>query len=115
VVQAGRREPRSARWAPDGAVRFLAPFDPIVWTGARFELLWGWTYRFEAYTPAPKRKLGYYALPLLSATASSVGQRLRRSGRAQIDCGFIGKPMATRAFRSAFYAEQARMAEFLGL
>ena len=26
---------------------------------------WHWRYRFEAYTPAPKRQLGYYALPLL--------------------------------------------------
>jgi hypothetical protein len=46
-------------------VRLLAPFDPIVWDRRRFELLWGWAYRFEAYTPAPKRQRGYYALPLL--------------------------------------------------
>jgi uncharacterized protein len=62
-------------WPPDekpaGAaqpldmVRLLAPFDPVVWDRPRFELLWGWEYRFEAYTPVPKRKLGYYALPLL--------------------------------------------------
>ena len=51
--------------APDDAVRLLAPFDPIVWDRRRFELLWGWPYRFEAYTPVAKRKLGYYALPLL--------------------------------------------------
>ncbi|MGH9383707.1 MAG: DNA glycosylase AlkZ-like family protein, partial [Vicinamibacterales bacterium] len=50
--------------APD-KVRLLAPFDPVVWDRHRFELLWGWAYRFEAYTPEPKRKLGYYALPLL--------------------------------------------------
>ena len=49
----------------DDSVRFLAPFDPIVWDRTRFEHLWGWAYRFEAYTPPPKRKLGYYALPLL--------------------------------------------------
>ena len=46
-------------------VRLLAPFDPVVHDRTRFELLWGWVYRFEAYTPVPKRKLGYYALPLL--------------------------------------------------
>jgi uncharacterized protein len=46
-------------------VRLLAPFDPVVWDRARFEMLWGWAYRFEAYTPLRKRKLGYYALPLL--------------------------------------------------
>ena len=46
-------------------VRLLAPFDPVVWDRQRFEHLWGWAYRFEAYTPAAKRKLGYYALPML--------------------------------------------------
>jgi uncharacterized protein YcaQ len=47
------------------AVRLLAPFDPVVWDRTRFELFWGWAYRFEAYTPPRLRKLGYYALPLL--------------------------------------------------
>jgi uncharacterized protein len=51
--------------ADDERVRLLAPFDPVVWDRRRFELFWDWQYRFEAYTPAPKRKLGYYALPLL--------------------------------------------------
>lgn len=46
-------------------VHLLAPFDPVVWDRRRFELLWDWAYRFEAYTPEPKRKLGYYALPML--------------------------------------------------
>ena len=46
------------------AVRLLAPFDPLVHDRARLEMLWGWVYRFEAYTPAAKRKLGYYAMPM---------------------------------------------------
>jgi uncharacterized protein len=46
-------------------VRFLAPFDPVVWDRRRFEHLWGWQYRFEAYTPVAKRVRGYYAMPLL--------------------------------------------------
>ena len=46
-------------------VHLLAPFDPVVWDRRRFELLWDWAYRFEAYTPEPKRTLGYYALPML--------------------------------------------------
>jgi hypothetical protein len=49
----------------DDTVRLLAPFDPIVWDRRRFELLWGWPYRFEAYTPVAKRRFGYYALPML--------------------------------------------------
>jgi uncharacterized protein len=49
----------------DARVRLLAPFDPVVWDRRRFEAFWGWAYRFEAYTPAAKRRFGYYALPLL--------------------------------------------------
>jgi uncharacterized protein YcaQ len=64
-VWPGRDSPGSARWRPDERVRLLTPFDPVVWDRRRFQLLWNWSYRFEAYTPAPKRKLGYYALPLL--------------------------------------------------
>lgn len=46
-------------------VRFLAPFDPLVWDRRRFEHFWGWAYRFEAYTPQAKRVRGYYAMPML--------------------------------------------------
>src|SRR5215469_6799813 len=53
------------RSEPDDTVRLLAPFDPVVWDRWRFERLWGWTYRFEAYTPLAKRVRGYYAMPLL--------------------------------------------------
>jgi uncharacterized protein len=50
---------------PRARVALLAPFDPIVWDRRRFEHLWQWEYRFEAYTPPDKRRYGYYALPLL--------------------------------------------------
>src|SRR6202041_43574 len=53
--------PESLRWRLDDEVRLLTPFDPVVWDRPRFEIFWNWVYRFEAYTPAPKRKLGYYA------------------------------------------------------
>ena len=42
-------------WRIPSQVRLLAPFDPVVWDRRRFESFWGWAYRFEAYTPAPKR------------------------------------------------------------
>ncbi len=58
-------QPGASRETIDDQVRLLAPFDPIVWDRRRFELLWAWPYRFEAYNPAPKRRFGYYALPLL--------------------------------------------------
>jgi len=56
---------RPAFGGSDDDVRFLAPFDPIVWDRRRFEHLFGWPYRFEAYTPIAKRIRGYYALPIL--------------------------------------------------
>ncbi|MEP6495813.1 MAG: crosslink repair DNA glycosylase YcaQ family protein [bacterium] len=57
--------PGSSRWQTPDVVRLLTPFDPVVWDRRRFRLFWDWDYRFEAYTPAAKRKLGYYAMPLL--------------------------------------------------
>jgi uncharacterized protein YcaQ len=50
---------------PSDTVHLVAPFDPVVWDRRRFELFWGWSYRFEACTPANRRTRGYYALPLL--------------------------------------------------
>jgi uncharacterized protein len=109
--------PSSVRWRPDEGVRLLTPFDPIVWDRRRFEIFWGWAYRFEAYTPAPKRKLGYYALPLLwhervigwgNLSASDLGLRCSfgyAGGRAPRDA----------AFRNGLEAELARMRTFLGV
>jgi uncharacterized protein YcaQ len=109
--------PASVRWQPDEDVRLLTPFDPIVWDRRRFEIFWGWAYRFEAYTPAPKRKLGYYALPLLwrdrvigwgNATATASGLRCT--------FGYIGgRAPRSAAFRAGLEAELARMCAFLGL
>ena len=56
VVLARGEDPASRRHAAARErVRLLAPFDPVVWDRRRFEHFWGWAYRFEAYTPAPKR------------------------------------------------------------
>lgn len=43
----------------------LSPFDPVVWDRERAAMMSGFDYRIECYTPAPKRRYGYYVLPIL--------------------------------------------------
>jgi uncharacterized protein YcaQ len=108
--------PRSARHAPEDEARLLAPFDPIVWDRRRFELLWGWRYRFEAYTPPAMRKLGYYALPLLwREHVIGWGNVTRRDGVLQAGLGWaIGQRPRDALLVSAIDAELDRMRRFLG-
>ena len=102
---------------PDDTVRLLAPFDPVVWDRKRFELLWNWPYRFEAYTPVPKRRWGYYALPLLWRDRVVGWANAAVTGRAlTIEVGYVAdKPPRDRGFRQALTDERARLSAFLGL
>ena len=47
------------------AVSFLAPLDPLVWDRRMLRELWGFDYLWEVYVPEPKRRWGYYVLPIL--------------------------------------------------
>jgi uncharacterized protein len=107
----------SSRHDVDDTVRLLAPFDPVVWDRRRFELLWGWSYRFEAYVPAPKRVRGYYALPLLwRDRVIGWGNLAVVDGRLVPNLGYVdGKPPTESAFARALDDELTRMSRFLGL
>ena len=105
-----------ARCARRDTARLLAPFDPVVWDRDRFELLWGWVYRFEAYTPAPKRVRGYYALPLLwRDRVIGWGNLSVKSGELKSELGYVASQPRDRAFKRELEAELERMRAFLGL
>ena len=99
---------------PPQGVRCLAPFDPVVWDRRRFQHLWQWPYRFEAYTPQAKRLRGYYAMPLLWrdqvigwANATVVAKKL------SVEFGFVERRPRDRQFRREADAEIARLEAFL--
>jgi uncharacterized protein YcaQ len=113
----GDENPRSRRHRVGDEVRLLAPFDPIVWDRRRFQMLWGWAYRFEAYTPASKRVRGYYALPLLwRDQVIGWGNLATRGGRLQADIGYVsGRAPEDPAFAAALSEELQRMESFLAV
>ena len=100
----------------DGEVRLLAPFDPVVWDRRRFELFWGWAYRFEAYTPAARRVRGYYALPLLwRDQVIGWGNVALSDGQLTLAGGYVGgRAPREPAFRRGLDAEMERIRRFLG-
>lgn len=101
---------------PLDQVRILSPFDPIVRDRERFQHLWGWEYRFEAYTPPEKRKLGYYAMPVLWkdaiigwANASVAHNKL------SLEFGYADERHSGSDFKAAAEREAAAMATFIGI
>jgi len=109
-----RESPARARH--DDALRFLSPFDPIVWDRRRFHLLFGWEYKFEAYLPAHQRRRGHYAMPMLWRDRVLGWANLKVvDGRLRHELGFAEEPPRDRAFRRALDDALHRMEEFLGL
>ena len=108
---------RATGHAAEERVRLLTPFDAVVWDRDRLELLWGWVYRFEAYTPTAKRMMGYYALPLLwRDQVIGWGNLSVSEGKLNSEFGYAsGKAPRDRAFRRELEAELERMRGFPGV
>ena len=108
--------PASPRHRVDQHVRLLTPFDPVVWDRRRFELFWRWTYRFEAYTPIARRKLGYYALPLLwGEHVIGWANASVQDNALSCELGFVDERPRDPSFERELAAELARMRTFLSL
>jgi uncharacterized protein YcaQ len=49
----------------DDRVHILSPFDPLILQRKRLQLFFDYEHVFEAYVPRPKRRFGYFTLPVL--------------------------------------------------
>jgi uncharacterized protein YcaQ len=95
---------------PPDRVRFLTPFDPVVWDRRRFAQLWGWEYRFEAYTPVAKRVLGYYAMPLLWRDGLIGWANYANN---DVEVGYVDRAPTGVTYAKALDAEIDRLGTFL--
>ena len=108
--------PASIRHRVDDRLFFLSPFDPVVWDRRRFQLLWGWEYKLEAYVSPGTRRMGHYAMPMLWGERMIGWANLKVvDGRLQHKLGFKGSRPRGPAFRLALEKALHRMREFLGL
>jgi uncharacterized protein len=60
----------------------LSPFDPLVWDRQRARELFDFDYTIECYTPAAKRRYGYFTLPILHR-GQLIGRLDPKAHRAQ--------------------------------
>ena len=100
------------------ATALLSPFDNLIWDRDRDERLFGFNYRIEIYTPAPKRIYGYYVFPFMhdNTIAARVDLKANRKGSAlQVQAAHLepGAPAAKSA--AALAKELKQLAKWQGL
>ncbi|MFN8010997.1 MAG: crosslink repair DNA glycosylase YcaQ family protein [Holophagaceae bacterium] len=108
---------REAPEAP-ARTRLLCPFDPVLRDRARALRLFGFDYRFEAFVPEPKRRYGYFVLPILEGErlVGRLDPKLHRDRGVLEVKGLWWEPgvKATKARKQGLEAALARLAAFVG-
>jgi len=96
----------------------VAPFDPVVWNRRRAERLFGFRYRIEIYTPAPKRVHGYYVLPFVlgDRVVGRVDAKAdRKAGVLLAHAAFTEEHASPLAVAEPLAVELVELARFHGL
>jgi uncharacterized protein YcaQ len=112
-LRAGQPVPRD-----DRGTALLCPFDPLIFFRPRVHRLFGFDYRIEIYTPAAKRRFGYYVWPFL-LDGELVGRvdlkADRAAGALQVIGAFAEPGQQHRRVAAALATELRSMAGWLGL
>ena len=112
-LRAGQVIPRG-----DRGTALLCPFDPLIFFRPRVQRLFGFEYRIEIYTPAAKRRYGYYVWPFLldGELVARVDLKAdRTAGVLRVLGAFVEDGRAITRVADALAGELRAMADWLGL
>lgn len=104
--------------APEWRYELIAPLDNFIWDRKLINECFGFDYTWEIYTPADKRKFGYYVLPILYGE-SFIGRAEiiaeRKTGTLVVKNIWYEKDVKpTKSLRTALHDCFQRFAQFNG-
>jgi hypothetical protein len=110
------RRLRAVREDWEARTTLLSPFDNLIHDRARLEQLFDYFYRIEIYTPVAKRKLGFWAMPVLHGDriVGSVDPKLDREARVLTINRIVMQKGAPRSAVPAMRRAVQELAAFVG-